>query len=471
MDKYKLTVGLEIHAELKTLTKMFCSCRNDGDEKRPNVNICPICLGHPGTLPVPNREAIRNVLKVGVAIGGVFSNISEFDRKNYFYPDIPKGYQISQYKYPLVSGGKLLDVDITRVHLEEDTAKSSHPLNEDYSLVDFNRAGVPLLELVTEPVIKNPSQAGDFARELQLLFQYLCVSDANMEKGEMRVEANISVSDSSVFGTKVEVKNLNSFKSVERAIEYEYKRQVDQIESGGKIVQETRGWDESLGKTFSQREKESSHDYRYFPDPDLTKIVISDSPYLSIDAIKKELKETPLDKRNRFRQSFGIKESDIEFYINNIPLSDLFEEASKTINSGTGGIQILSNYISSDLPRLLAGDKTINPVFLAEVVDMFIQGKISSRGVKDLLPKIIEEQISPKELVLKYGLVQESSVEAITKIVDKVLGLNEKVVEEYRSGKLSSIQFLVGQCMKESKGSGNPVMFKEVIESKLASIS
>ena len=299
-SEYIPTIGLEIHAELKTKTKMFCSCKNDPDEKKPNYNICPICMGHPGTLPVINKEAVKHILKVGVAIGGRIAEETEFDRKNYFYPDIPKGYQISQYKYPLVTGGQINGISITRIHLEEDTASSVHTKG-DYSLVDFNRAGVPLLELVTEPTIHSASDASKFGEELQLLLQYLGVSEANMEKGEMRLEANVSVAkkDSEKLGTKVEVKNLNSFKSAEKAILYEVKRHINIIENGGKVDQETRGWDESKQETFSQRSKENSNDYRYFPEPDLPKLIISSIPDFSINALKGQIKETPKDRRVR----------------------------------------------------------------------------------------------------------------------------------------------------------------------------
>ena len=274
--KYKPTIGLEIHAELKTRTKMFCDSINDPEEKTPNVNICPVCMAHPGTLPVINKQAVKHVLKVGLSVGGTLADFTEFDRKNYFYPDIPKGYQISQYKYPLVLGGELNGVKLTRIHLEEDTARSSHlPAarlqdlrgqasataaqagdKTGYSLVDFNRAGIPLMELVTEPVVKSAEEASAFARELQLLLRILGASDANMEKGEMRVEANISVSTTEKLGTKVEVKNLNSFRTVERAIAYEIERQSKALERGEKVIQETRGWDEGKQSTFSQRLKE-----------------------------------------------------------------------------------------------------------------------------------------------------------------------------------------------------------------------
>src|SRR3989338_5359180 len=264
MKKYYPTIGLEIHAELSTKTKMFCACKNDPDEEKPNINICPVCMAHPGALPVINKKAVEHVIKVGLAIDGEIADFTEFDRKNYFYPDIPKGYQISQYKYPIVSGGHLAGFDITRVHLEEDTANSKHDRG-DFSLIDFNRAGVPLMELVTEPVINSPEQAGAFARELQVLLRTLGVSEANMEKGQMRVEANISVSaDPKKFGTKVEVKNLNSFRAAERAIKYEIERMIYLTEEGrgSEIIQETRGWDEMKQATFSQRKKEYSEDYR-----------------------------------------------------------------------------------------------------------------------------------------------------------------------------------------------------------------
>ncbi len=314
MDKkYYPTIGLEIHAELKTATKMFCSCKNDPDEEKPNINICPVCMAHPGTLPVANKKAIKNVIKVGLAINGEIADFTEFDRKNYFYPDIPKGYQISQYKYPIVSGGHLADFDVTRVHLEEDTANNKHrdgdtsaSINAGFSLIDFNRAGVPLMELVTEPKTfegsdeESAKSASTFAKELQLILKYLGVSDAHMEKGEMRVEANISVSpDKNVLGTKVEVKNLNSFKSVEKAIKYELDRMVDlhKIGKESEIVQETRGWNEAKQITYSQRKKESSHDYRYFPDPDLPKMKLHEA--FDIAELKKELPELPVSQRAR----------------------------------------------------------------------------------------------------------------------------------------------------------------------------
>src|SRR3989344_7843479 len=358
--KYTPTIGLEIHAELKTATKMFCNSKNDPDESRPNVNVCPVCMGNPGTLPVVNKEAVKSVLKVGLALGGELADFTEFDRKNYFYPDIPKGYQISQYKYPFVSGGELNSVKITRIHLEEDTATSLHSDATSYklpatSLLDFNRAGVPLMELVTEPVIHSAKEAADFAREFQLLLRYLGVAEANMEKGEMRVEANISITRSDLspdlrsdlLGTKVEVKNLNSFKVVEKAIEYEIKRQTKILEEGEKIAQETRGWDEQKGETFSQRQKEESHDYRYFPEPDIPKMKLSEFPEFSIEALKKELPELPKAKRERYTKDFEIKKNDIEIFIQNKKLAEFFEVVAKILGEKKL-IQLSANYIIND---------------------------------------------------------------------------------------------------------------------------
>ena len=322
---YRPTIGLEIHAELSTKTKMFCNSANNPNEMRPNVNVCPVCLAHPGTLPVINREAVRHVLRIGTAIGGTTADFTEFDRKSYFYPDMPKGYQISQYEHPFITGGTLAGVAITRVHLEEDTARSIHAGGK--SLVDFNRAGIPLMELVTEPVISNAETADRFARELQLLLRTLRASEANLEKGEMRIEANISVaqdtrfnlkSESSkvepcILGTKVEVKNLNSFRSVERAIAYEIERQIALIEKGGKVVQETRGWDEAKQETFHQRFKEGSADYRYFPEPDLPKLFLSDISEFSHETIRASLPELPWERRERYTEMYSLKESDVSY--------------------------------------------------------------------------------------------------------------------------------------------------------------
>lgn len=468
--KYFPTIGLEIHAELKTQTKMFCGSLNDPEEKEPNVNICPVCLGYPGTLPVINKEAVKHVLVVGRALGSKIADLTEFDRKNYFYPDIPKGYQISQYKYPLVTGGSLNGVEITRVHLEEDTARSSHDKG-DYSLVDFNRAGLPLMELVTEPVIHSAKEAGAFARELQLLLRALVVSDANMEKGEMRVEANISISgEEGKLGTKVEVKNLNSFRAVEKAIEYEIARHTQALESGEKIIQETRGWDEARQKTFTQREKESAHDYRYFPDPDLPKLKLSE--ILEFQNI--ELPELPWEKRGRYKKDFGIKDEDIEMYMADFWLGSFFEGVMSSFAKATKGEAILaSNYITSDLAGLIKNNPDV-PVYkniltkdFATLVLMLADKKISSRAAKDILTEMFLNGTSPEKIAEEKNLLQKSNESELTVIVQKIITDNPKVVQDYQAGKEASLQFLVGQGMKVTKGSANPEMLKKILVEEL----
>lgn len=463
---YKVTIGLEIHAELKTKTKMFCDSKNDPEEKKPNVNICPVCMGHPGTLPVANKEAIKHVLKVGLALGAEIADFTEFDRKNYFYPDIPKGYQISQYKYPLIKGGSLSGVSVTRVHLEEDTAKSTHD-NKNYSLVDYNRAGIPLMELVTEPVIHSAEDASKFAKEVQLLLQYLGVSDANMEKGEMRVEANLSISnDPNKLGTKVEVKNLNSFRSVERATAYEIERQKEILESGGKVVQETRGWDETKQVTFSQRLKEESHDYRYFPDPDLPKLKLSEVPEFSAENLKKEMPELPWEKRERYQKEFGLKSEDVEVYINNINIAKFFESAISGLSKEE--YKLASNYITSDLIGLIKStgvsfeNSKLEPKSFSSLIKMINEGKLSSRGGKDLLVILFKEGGDPEKVAEEKGLIQKSNEEELKKIIESVIEKNPKVVADYKAGKESVLQFLIGMGMRETKGSANPAVLKKI---------
>ena len=449
MEKYKATIGLEIHAELKTNTKMFCDSKNDPDETKPNVNICPVCMSHPGTLPAINKQAVKSVLKVGMALNGNLADFTEFDRKNYFYPDIPKGYQISQYKYPLVSGGELNGVKITRVHLEEDTARSSHD-TAGHSLVDYNRAGIPLMELVTEPVVENAQQARDFAKELQLLLRYLGVAEANMEKGEMRIEANISVSDTEKFGTKVEVKNLNSFKVVEKAIEYEIKRQIEAIENGEKIIQETRGWDENGQKTFSQRMKEGSADYRYFPDPDLPKLKISEIPEFSKENLKSE---------------------DLEMYISDDTYGKFFENSANEL-SDKELVKLASNYITSDIVGLkkdstIIGFGKIEINNFVELIKMVGGGEISSRGTKDILKIMFVDGGSPKKIAEEKDLLQKSNEGELEAVVLRIIEGNKTVVEEYRAGKESALQFLIGQGMRETKGSANPKILADLFKKNL----
>ncbi len=470
--QYYTTIGLEIHAELKTNSKMFCGCKNDPDEEKPNINICPVCMAHPGTLPVINKKAVESVIKVGLALNSKIADFTEFDRKNYFYPDIPKAYQISQYKYPIVSGGSLKGVDITRVHLEEDTATSKHDKG-DYSLVDFNRAGVPLMELVTEPVIHSAKEAGDFGRELQAVLRYLGVSEANMEKGQMRVELNISISeDPNKFGTKVEVKNINSFKAMERAAEYEVKRMSALLDSGkgDEIVQETRGWDENKQATFSQRKKENANDYRYFPDPDLPKLFLS--KIFDIEKLRSELPELPEAKRNRYRTDYGIKDEDIESYIVDTKLGEYFEKVSSILLPQKELMSLASNFISNDL--IGSGDlveEFIQPELLAETVEMVSKNELSSRAAKDLIlgvAKNFEKGKTIRAHALENNLIQSNDEGALKEIVQKVIDANPVVVATYKGGKENAIMSLVGQVMKESKGSANPQLVQKLLKELLA---
>ena len=473
MKNYFYTVGLEVHAELATKTKMFCGCKNDPDEEKPNMNICPVCMAHPGALPVLNKKAVENVIKVGLALNGKIADFTEFDRKNYFYPDIPKGYQISQYKFPIVSSGHLTGFDITRVHLEEDTATNKH--EENFSLIDFNRSGVPLMELVTEPHgFENSMDAAKavtkFAKELQLILWYLGVSEANMEKGEMRVEANISISTNpKKLGTKVEVKNLNSFRSVERAIKYELDRmtKLEKAGKGSEIVQETRGWDEGKQKTFSQRKKESSEDYRYFPEPDLPKLKLHEA--FDLSKMKKELPELPEAKRARYKKDFGIKDEDIEVFINDRKLGAWFEDIAKIL-ANKDKVKKASNYITSDLIglRKLRNEMRLPSVKnFAELINLVIENKISSRAAKNILAMIVKNDESPIKIATEKNLLQSSDEGALKKIAQKIIDANPKVAADYKGGKEQALMSLVGQIMKETKGSANPEVAKKVFISLL----
>ncbi len=466
MKTYTPTIGLEIHAELKTETKMFCDSKNDPHYGEPNAHICPICMGHPGTLPVINETAVKHVLKVGTALKGSLATYTEFDRKNYFYPDIPKGYQISQYLFPLVKGGSLQGVEITRVHLEEDTARSLHDQGEG-SIVDYNRAGVPLMELVTEPVIHDAKTAGSFARELQLLLRTLGVSDANMEKGEMRVEANISVSDCATLGTKVEVKNLNSFKSVESAIAYEIKRQSDAYDHGEKVIQETRGWDEIKGKTFSQRVKESANDYRYFPDPDLPKLDLEKSDLLS--RLKEEMPTLPDEKRVKYKE-LGLTIDQIEIVISQSNIDNFFIRCANRAESDVEVCRLIANYLITDLFPTIESTEVFVTAHESEFValmQLLIEGKINSRIAKDILVEVVIEGKDPLMLVTERGLMQSNSEDEMQKIVLAVIAQHPTVVAEYKAGKLTTLQFLLGQGMKLSRGSANPKMLTDLLKSNL----
>jgi len=476
--KYRPTIGLEIHAELKTASKMFCDSKNGPTETRPNVNVCPVCLAHPGTLPTINKKAVESVIRVGLSLGGKINETSKFDRKNYFYPDLPKGYQISQYDQPLVIGGELLGVHIRRIHLEEDTATLKHlpPTlhSPPSSLVDFNRAGVPLMELVTEPDITSAEQAGEFARELQLILRYLGVSDADMESGQMRIEANVSISQKSKIknqklelGTKVELKNINSFKAMEDAVRYELKRHEEVLESGGTISQETRGWDEAKQKSVVQRSKEDAHDYRYFPEPDLPPFETS---FFDPEKLRRELPELPKAKRERVIKEYGLSSVQAEMLVGEPYLANYFEEAVSELKNDDPKLSthLLFNYLTSDV-RGLANElgttlkeSKIDPEHFADLVRLIEQGKITSRQAKDMLRKMFVRDADPEEILKDESMYAVSDTAQLEAVAQLILQENPNAVADYRKGKAASLQFLIGKSMAKLKGKGNPEVLKEI---------
>jgi len=475
MLEYKPTIGLEIHIRLDTKTKMFCPCKNDPDENQPNVNVCPICLAHPGTLPTINEEAVRKVVLFGLALGGKIAKKTNFDRKSYFYPDLSKGFQISQYDDPLVSGGELKEIRITRIHLEEDAGRLVHTEGgfveegmSKSSLVDYNRAGTPLAELVTEPDLVSAKQVVEFARELQLISRYLGISDADMEKGEMRIEANVSLN----MGTRVELKNINSFRVVSQAIGYEIVRQKKLLERGEKVIQETRGWNAKNQKTWSQRSKEEAHDYRYFPEPDLPPLDLSE---WDLENMKAELPELPEAKRNRFAKEFELKMEDVEPLINSKREAEYFEEIISELRTFNKKADVKSayNYFTGELRGLMNDrgakfeDLKISPEEFAHFVHMTSSGELSSRLAKNMLALMFETGKDPETIKEEGGFEIISGENELEKVVREVVNENEKAVLDYKKGKEEAVKFLVGQVMAKSKGQADPKkavgVFKKVL--------
>ncbi len=495
---YKPTIGLEIHIELATASKMFCGCWNDPDAKQANINICPVCTSQPGTLPVINKNAVRMVVKTAQALNCQIQKNTHFERKNYFYPDLPKGYQISQYAVPIgkngfleISSPTLKRIRIERIHLEEDTGKLIHPARTDYSLVDFNRAGIPLMELVTEPDIKSPAQAREFARQLQLILRYLGVSQANMEKGQMRCEVNVSLKSqkskvkSQKLGTKVEIKNLNSLRAVEKGIKYETERQKELLEKGEKVVQETRGWDEGRGITFSQRTKEEAQDYRYFPEPDLPPLELSEE---FLDRAKAEIPELPSQRRERFEKEYALSEKEIELYVLQKNLGEYFEKVvseltnwvkAKKLEEKISGsefkklVKLASNYISTDLQGILRGKSVtdrgfpVTPENFAEFTSMIYLGEISSKIAKTLLKKMFDSGEDPSQIIEEKGLKQITDTGELEKIIKEIIDKNPRPVGDYKNGKETALQFLVGQVMAQTKGRANPEMVIKILRKLL----
>ena len=488
MTKYIPVIGMEVHVELKTKSKMFCNSKNGlGQEKKPNIHICPVCTSQPGTLPVPNQQAIEFVQLAGLALGCELNLNSKFDRKNYFYPDLPKGYQISQYDQPLCGLGKLeiagKEIGITRIHLEEDTGKLIHPEGADYTLVDYNRAGVPLMELVTEPDIENGEQARLFCTRLQQICRYLGISDADMEKGNMRCEVNLSLhkeGEEKLSGTKVEVKNINSFRFVEKAINFEIERQTEVLERGEKVIQETRGWDSVKNVTVSQRKKESAHDYRYFPEPDIPPMEFADA---YIQELKAKLSELPAAKEKRFAQEYGLGDSDIAVLTAQQDLAEYFENVISEIKEKISSheieaaeekvIKLAVNYIISELRKHLMENKhdirdlKITPENYAELIGIVADAKINSSAAQAVLKEMYHTGGDPSQIIEEKNLGQINDSSALEAAVDTVLAANEKSVVDYKAGKENALKFLMGQVMKETKGSANPGIIMELLKKKL----
>ena len=468
---YTPTIGLEIHAELLTESKLFCGCKNKPNEEVPNTHICPVCLGYPGALPVLNRRAVEHILRIGTALHGTIAKKSSFDRKHYFYPDIPKGYQISQYPYPFVEQAELAGVGIERVHLEEDTAKSSHDVTTQGSVIDFNRSGVPLMELVTDPVIHTAKQAREFADLLQLTLRYLGVARARMEWGEMRVEVNISISPDETLGTKVEIKNLNSFKSVVAAIDFEINRQTELLSQGKTVAQETRGWNENTGKTFSQRLKETSAEYRYMPEPDLTLYHIDTVPGWDSASLAATIPELPEAKRRRYIDHNGLSSGHAEVLVKIPKLAALFDQTTVSFKDDRAN-QLTANYLCSDVLQYL---ETIGEVLfervtvsaMTELIQLLQAGELSSRGAKDTLAVLVQSGGSPREIAEREGFIQQSDTTALTSMVVRVLEQHPAVADEYRAGKEQVLQFLVGQVMRESRGAANPAIVRQLLTEHL----
>lgn len=478
MSQYETIIGLEVHVELKTKTKIFCSSSTEfgGD---PNTHVCPVCLGLPGSLPVVNREVLNSAIMVGVALNCNISAYSKFDRKNYYYPDLPKNYQISQYDLPLAFSGYLeFDIDgqskrvgITRVHMEEDAGKLVHQgsiATTPYSFVDYNRTGVPLVEIVSEPDIRSSEEAGAYLEKLKAIIQYTGVSDCKMEEGSLRCDANISVRpwDSNTFGVKTEIKNMNSFKSLQRAIVYEVERQIEVLGDGGRIVQETRTWDEARGVTLSMRSKEQAHDYRYFPDPDLVPIVI-DRDW--VERVRSLLPELPDQRKVRYVKEYGIPAYDASVITATKELADYFEECLVWYPNA----KAVSNWVMGDLSRLLKANGMeimqcrISPVQLAAMLELIDEGTISGKIAKTVFEVMFDTGKEPAQIVKEKGLIQITDEGAIAVVVQQVLDANPKVVDDFRDGKERALGFLVGQVMKLTRGKASPEMVNNILKERI----
>ncbi|MGG3283617.1 Asp-tRNA(Asn)/Glu-tRNA(Gln) amidotransferase subunit GatB [Paenibacillus solani] len=470
-SKYETVIGLEVHVELHTNSKIFCGC-STAFGAPPNTHTCPICLGHPGVLPVLNRQAVEYAMKAAMALNCTIGDVSKFDRKNYFYPDSPKAYQISQYDQPIGEhgwidievDGKTKRIGITRLHLEEDAGKLTHVDGGYASLVDFNRVGTPLVEIVSEPEISSPEEAKAYLEKIRAIMQYCDVSDVKMEEGSLRCDANISLRPwgQEEFGTKAELKNMNSFRGVQRGLEYEQFRQAEILDEGGVIVQETRRWDEAQAKTLSMRGKEQAHDYRYFPDPDLVSVHISEEWK---EAIRATIPELPDARKVRYASEYGLPDYDAAVITSSKLLADFFEDSLNY----TKDAKSVSNWIMGDLlgylnsNNLELAEVKITGQGLGEMIGLIEKGTISSKIAKTVFKEMLESGKLPAQIVEEKGLVQISDEGAIKSIVEQVVANNPQSVEDYKAGKQKAIGFLVGQVMKESKGKANPALANKLL--------
>ena len=475
-EDYEVIIGLEVHAELSTKTKIFCSCPTEFGAA-PNTHTCPICMAMPGTLPVLNEKVVEYAVKAGLATNCKIARDSKNDRKNYFYPDLPKAYQISQFDKPLCEEGyvEIEDKDgnkkkigLTRIHIEEDAGKLNHDELGGGTLVDLNRAGVPLIEIVSEPDLRSSEEVEKYLRKLKSILEYIEVSDCKMQEGSLRADVNVSVrkKGETKFGTRTEMKNMNSFRSITRAIEYEVERQIDIVEEGGKIYQETLRWDDVSGKTFSMRDKEDAQDYRYFPDPDLVAIKLSEE---YIENIKNSLPELPESRKQRYLEQYKLSEKDAKLITSSKYLSDLFEQAIEVCNNP----KAVNNWIISDISRIL-NEKEMEPIEipfnanqLGKLVILIDKGTISSSIGKKVLEELFENAKDPEEIIKEKGWIQISDEGAIKEVVLKILEANPQSIADYKGGKDRALGFLVGQAMKETKGKANPQMLNKMFLEEL----
>lgn len=475
MSKYETVIGLEVHVELATKTKIFCSCPTEFGQG-PNTQVCPVCLGLPGSLPVLNRRAVEYAVRAALALHCQIPSFAKFDRKNYFYPDLPKAYQISQYDLPLAVdgyleialGGAAKRIGITRVHLEEDAGKLVHAGYSDYSLTDYNRTGVPLIEIVSEPDLRSPEEAKVYLEKLKSLLQYTGVSDVKMEEGSLRCDANVSLrpAGSAKFGTRTEIKNMNSFKAVQRGLEYEVQRQAEVLDAGGRVVQETRRWDEDKGVTYSMRSKEEAHDYRYFPDPDLAPVIV-DAAW--VEGIRQSLPEMPDVRQRRYVKDLGLSEYDAAVLTANKAMADFFEDAATAYHDAKTVANRMMGEIAKHLNAhsLEIKETKLTPAHLVELLKLQDDGVVSGKLAKTVLEEMFASGKLPAEIVQEKGLVQITDESAIAAIVDQVIAENPKSVEDYKSGKEKALGFLVGQLMRLSKGKANPELANTLLREKL----